>query len=370
MKKMFGRKGFTLVELLVVIAIIGILIGLLLPAVQAAREAARRMQCTNNVKQYVLSCQNYHDVNNSLPAAVLLAGWNNAFSGHIALLPYFEQTSRFEELMAKDRELKNAGSPPWKPESGLNPYAGSSETTYPYFFRSIPTLVCPSDPHGTEPNVLGNRSAPQARCNYVTCRGDRYSDIRPGSTYEPQKISRGVFAGRRWFSMADIIDGTSNTIAISEVVTSDAPFSQKIKGGFTVTSPTIGGTGYSPNECLKARSATDQTMMSGTAIACSWLTRGDFVIGYAYNSGFCTILPPNAPTCVQSSSEWANGVVATATSNHSGGVNVGLVDGSCKFVPDTIECGNATGTEVTSGKSPYGLWGNLGVKDDNQTVGL
>ena len=86
-----GKKyGFTLVELLVVIAIIGILIGLLLPAVQAAREAARRMQCTNNVKQFVLAMHNHHDVNNYLPSQ---GAWgagvkSSRFGVHYQLLPY------------------------------------------------------------------------------------------------------------------------------------------------------------------------------------------------------------------------------------------------------------------------------------------
>ena len=99
------RCGFTLVELLVVIAIIGVLVALLLPAVQAAREAARRMRCTNNMKQLGLAVHNYHDTNKVFPASVY--GYKAcdpgggvlpdplplAVSGWVATLPFFEQTA-------------------------------------------------------------------------------------------------------------------------------------------------------------------------------------------------------------------------------------------------------------------------------------
>ena len=88
------KAGFTLVELLVVIAIIGILIGLLLPAVQAAREAARRMQCTNNLKQIGLAIQNYHDTNNALPGFGM-GGWDCFdYTPFVSLLPFYEQQTR------------------------------------------------------------------------------------------------------------------------------------------------------------------------------------------------------------------------------------------------------------------------------------
>src|SRR3954453_14977043 len=98
------RFGFTLIELLVVIAIIAVLIALLLPAVQAAREAARRMQCTNNLKQLGLGLHNYESVAGALPPAMCMTGtgstitWSNGWSVHARVLPFMEQGSAFNAI--------------------------------------------------------------------------------------------------------------------------------------------------------------------------------------------------------------------------------------------------------------------------------
>ena len=114
------RNGFTLVELLVVIAIIGILIGLLLPAVQAAREAARRMKCSNNVKQILLALHNHHDVNSSLPPEAILnlndTGESQGLGILSKLLPFIEQNA-IHELT----DFKN----PYKEDEGEGDYEGN-----------------------------------------------------------------------------------------------------------------------------------------------------------------------------------------------------------------------------------------------------
>ncbi|MGN0930090.1 MAG: DUF1559 domain-containing protein, partial [Thermoguttaceae bacterium] len=156
---LYNRKGFTLVELLVVIAIIGILIGLLLPAVQAAREAARRMQCTNNLKQLGLAAQNFHDVNGYLPSRSGQSLWKGVaskngqwtrWSGLCVMLPYMEQTALYNDVY----EEFEKNSAPW----------GASEGRA--VCKMVDGFLCPSDGNGrTSTSELG-------RTNYRLCTGD------------------------------------------------------------------------------------------------------------------------------------------------------------------------------------------------------
>ena len=158
------RHGFTLVELLVVIAIIGILIGLLLPAVQAAREAARRMQCTNNLKQMALAVQNYHDVNGTCPPLCapykaytrVWPGWGSYTAGvRIFLLPFIEQTAVYTAFDADAN-------------SGSNKAVWDQEWTRNV---KIQTFLCPSDGNSNETSNNFS-SVPTGHANVMFCVGD------------------------------------------------------------------------------------------------------------------------------------------------------------------------------------------------------
>ncbi len=365
-----ARKGFTLVELLVVIAIIGILIGLLLPAVQAAREAARRMQCTNNLKQIMLASQMYHDANQTFQPA--RGGGNNGSYGwvghHVWILPYAEQAALYESL-------KSEGFPDvqWN-GSGLY----SKGPTY---------LLCPSDGTSKTNASWGSNTY---RTNYAGSWGDSICQ-----TDESSMTSRGFFPGGIWCAntsdsrhvvtrnISSITDGTSNTVAYSEMVTANAQGTTNVKGGIGYLS---GSSVVIPRNVLNLVSSSDRNMLSGSV--CTF-NRGDcYAHGSVSTTGFQTILPPNSPSARNYSSGnsqagWGYGI-CSAQSNHSGGVNCAMVDGSVRFVSDTVDCGDmdadvngstysttsaSHGKEFT-GKSPFGVWGAMGTIDGGETTSL
>ncbi len=369
-----GRRGFTLVELLVVIAIIGILIGLLLPAVQSAREAARRMQCTNNLKQYGLALQNYADANqgkfpygNGVFLGLQRTSGGPASTGaQIFLLPYMEQQALYDEFLEEARNASN------KALYHLNVFKMAQRG------GPIANTTCPSD--GTAQSSSddgGSTTYGNIRGSYLTCWGDNMGDAVIGTgtaadvTNPPKSpYRRGVFSNCDWGSIASCTDGTSNTLAFSEGV--GRPRSQ-LKG-ILLISTSLGSqsAGCASSVMNKGNYSTDGVSFTGGG-GVGWVDSYRAVMfgfGHCRYSGFNTILPPNFPS-FEYGWEVQNGWGAFApSSNHSGGVNAARVDGSVTFISDTIDTNGSTATCVTSGKSPFGVWGALGTKNGGETTSL
>jgi len=364
------RRGFTLVELLVVIAIIGILIALLLPAVQAAREAARRSQCTNNLKQLGVALHNYHDVNNMIPFICggtggdvgstasfgtynqWCVGCTSAYrmSGFVSLLPYLEQKAVY------DKFAQYTFSPgAWVDIAGSGVY------------DKIPAFFCPSDP------AAQNYTRP-AR-NYVMSMGDwtmqhHDADRQVRNPRGPFGTIRSPRRPGEMHSFASVRDGLSNTVAFSERVVGQNI--ADVKGGAAQSAYVMPGTTVLPGmlsivplDCKSTPIVNGryQNPASGDLSGRYWSD------GSSIASGFNTILPPNAPTCAASNTATQESrILAPPTSNHPGGVNVCMLDGSVRFVSDTIDCGNLSLGLVESGVSNYGVWGALGSRAGAESV--
>lgn len=370
-----SRKAFTLVELLVVIAIIGILIGLLLPAVQAAREAARRMECTNKMKQMALAVHNYQDAHQSLPAArVMFSKWNNLASDNyvskwgaqFVLFPYMEQQQLYDSVLDQITQVDNAGM-----SSTTNPgtFLKERDTTRP--IKPIPAFCCPSDADSATPD----QNYGCIRCSFITCRGDLLmrTDWSPNYLSNPDQekvfqagADRGGFAPFRWKDLAGIIDGTSNTVALSETVTSNTFDDRRVKAGVAMNLGT--GTNFL-TLCMGKIDPVERSRLSGT---CQESYRGARLGDGRYGmSGFSTLFPPNSPSCYPYglTSGWQ---LMSATSFHSGGVNVAFFDGAVKFISDTIECGSiqTIHNSPISGPSIYGVWGAMGSVNGGETKSM
>jgi prepilin-type N-terminal cleavage/methylation domain-containing protein len=371
-------RAFTLVELLVVIAIIGILIALLLPAVQAAREAARRMQCTNHLKQLTLAAHNYLDAFKALPAGASQGaksstnrnwvwssrGWSTFFH----LCPYIEQLPPYEfitsEIPASRAEYPDE---PWGHHWGWierNPWLQTRRISY---FR------CPSD--GGNYSMSGTMTT-----NYMTSRGDGIynngetsGDHGVGRDVDTFVVSpehqiangRAAFPQLQWHSLGAITDGTSNTAAMSEAVIQRSTGGRSIKGAIAEAAaicPDLNPAGTCALNLLTTDGKNIKPELRVDDHRGAWVT-----CGLIAHTGFNTVMPPNNPAC-RDERVWGMGSgsgfgIYPPTSNHTGGVNCSRLDGSVSFVSDTIDTGNLNLTQANYGTpvdSPYGAWGAFG----------
>ncbi len=359
MKVRSRRFGFTLVELLVVIAIIGILVGLLLPAVQAAREAARRMQCSNNLKQLGLAAHNYESAFKRFPARAAGTtgtsgtglgdntgnGKHNSgrLVGFVALLPFFEQGPMADRIDGGD----SAAATPIAP--------GGPRGDQSWAVWNIPpaTLRCPSDP-GINPTAK--------HMSYVMSAGDQMVTLNTVNQNQ-----RGVFSRQFWKTIGMLNDGTSNTLAFSEI-TCNGPTGNGSQTGFAA--PLNGvklNMAYVMTDGLASAPMACRLAHPGQYYAAGSMVHGkrgvNWTDGIFSYCGFNTISAPNSAACADTTSgSWGdqNIMVLPPASGHTGGVNAAICDGAVRFISNGVDTGNQGAAPVTGGMSPYGVWGALG----------
>jgi prepilin-type N-terminal cleavage/methylation domain-containing protein/prepilin-type processing-associated H-X9-DG protein len=299
------RVGFTLVELLVVIAIIGVLVALLLPAVQAAREAANRMSCANNLKQLTIALHNFHDSNKTMPG-----GEYNTVAYHspmMVLAPFYEQGAVFDKM---DLNVL------WTSEPNL-----TLSKTQP------PSLICPTDPRYGRGEPLGWTSYHANMGTWVDLTGWN----GPFGPHRDRTIKG--YKGPGPLGFATVTDGMSNTAAFAEVV-NGAGTSTRPKYEFDCFVPPSNPSGTTANvrtTLVPLKWQDYNVPWSGT-----WRWKGyPWTEGSPWRSWYNHILPPNETCWVPSEDFWS--IISPAQSYHPGGVQVSMLDGSVRFVPENVD---------------------------------
>jgi prepilin-type processing-associated H-X9-DG protein len=246
----------------------------------------------------------------------------------------------------------------------------------------LTTFLCPSDPNSSSPGIYRDLS----RCNIMTCRGDfalhntqvtfsgSQSFILPSNLsrapFMPSSDSSGPPFVNVWRGFEGILDGTSNTIAISESGSAESTDSRSIYGAvsqYTINNTT---TASAPSGCFALFDASSMQYKISAPLATT-LYRGNVLTdGRVARNGFCTVLPPNSPSCINdvTTPETRMGYLS-ATSYHGQGVNVGFFDGAIRYVSANIDAGNMSDQQsYSSDSSPYGIWGSLGTIGQSENV--
>jgi len=354
------------------------LIALLLPAVQAAREAARRMQCSNNIRQLALAAHNFHDAHQRLPTTNRQAALPTPRYTHIGalamLLPFIEQSAVFELIVQNPNY-----HPGWSADVPENPYR-----------NSIPAFLCPSEPNRN----VATGGAPRPT-NYRVNLGDMpiiYDRPDAGGT------GRGVFGGHGVYhrvTLQGMPDGTSNTMMFAEGVIGTAENRDQLRGGVAVLTPEHmtsnwgwDGSGsfrerhIRPIEWLALRGPGG--MIIGTTYTSSSMLGRRWGDARSLFTGVFTVLPPNS-LAVSSGDPGSSGqmerlTIATAASYHPGGASTVASDASFRFVSDNVNTGdlNTSFQDLMpgdrmgfyTGPTPYGVWGaygTMGARDPSPT---
>ena len=325
------RRGFTLIELLVVIAIIGVLIALLLPAVQAAREAARRAQCTNNLKQMGLALANYEGANGSFPPGIIRQDngqqqYYTSGSMFVSMLPYFEQSPLFNAV-----------------NYNLNMY-NSANTTISG--AGVSSLWCPSDGaigglqyvYGPGGGAFDGVSLPMRYSSYA---GNAGTWLQLPGRLNPNWLSRmgnmnglfmnigyaqGVGPSTSTIKLADVLDGTSSTIS----------FGERAHGLFSKVAGPDGNVDY---------------------YDWNWWTSGNY--GDTMFTTFFPMNPIRKITDTYGNAGGGDAYVLAASSFHPGGANFSFLDGSVRFLKDSIDTWGfnpSTGAPLGVAQDGTGQW--------------
>ncbi len=306
-----SSRGFTLIELLVVIAVIAILIAMLVPAVQKVREAAARTQCQNNIKQLALGLHNYHDANKAFPL-----GNSNLIGGDPGsepnrrnwamtyVLPYVEQ-----KLLADSVDTYLANGAPYI-------------VYYPQNKTVLPIFMCPTDP--ANPKILtggpGSTNQQGFHTNYCASAGS--TDFNSATGADAGDNLNGIFFAFSKIRIRQILDGTSNTLLLSELILSPDRTTHDVRGRLFNPAKQGGvlfSTQYPPNTTVSDR--------------LQW----------------CESIP-KAP-CISTSKQ----INISARSWHSGGVNAATADCSVRFVESGVD---------------LNVWLSLGTRNGSESITL